>query len=384
MRTRGYYDLASEYLEKVRKQPDAPDELKDTADYELGRLLLDEAAKSGDLVRRKDLLEDARVKLDAFTKSKPNHPKTPEALVELARLLVERGHLAMLQADDTETKAEKDVKVAEARASFDKARIAYAAADERLKTAFAKFPPFLQDSDPRKDEKERTHTAMMQAELQKAVVDYEQGQTYPAGSKERTELMSKGLEQFETLYKRYRTQLAGLDARMWQAKCYEERGDLGPAMGIYNELMEHSAPQLRPLQRYVGWFRIITLGKRKEYALAADEAMRWLQANNSPEAQRSKEGLGVQLELAKNIIAQLPEIQNEKDKSAALKRIGDVLSSIVRYSSPFKAEAITLLKKYKPSAAVRAEDVARLNYDDAISQGEQALSAHEWDRARPC
>ena len=58
-----------------------------------------------------------------------------------------------------------------------------------------------------------------------------------------------------------------------------------------------------------------------------------------------------------------------------------MLSGIVRYSSPFKAEAITLLKKYKPSTAVRAEDVARLNYDDAISQGEQSLSAHEWDRA---
>jgi cellulose synthase operon protein C len=381
LRARGYYDLAAEFLETVRKQPDAPPEFLATADYELGRLLLDEAAKTGDLVRRKDLLEDARVKLDAFTKSKPDHPKTPEALVELARLLVERGHLAMLQADDTETKTEKDAKVAEARASFDKARIAYSAADDRLKAAFAKYPPYLQDNDPRKDEKERTHSAMMQAELQKAVVDYEQGETYAIGSKERAELMSKGLAQFEELYKRYRTQLAGLSARMWQAKCYEERGDLGPAMGIYNELMEHSDPRLRPLQRYVGWFRIITLGKRKEYALAADESVRWLQANNSPEALRSKEGLGVQLELARNIIAQLPEAKNDTDKNAMVKRIGDVLGGVVRYPSPFKAEAITLLKKYKPNAAVRAEDVAKLTYDDAIAQGEQALSAHEWDRA---
>ena len=63
----------------------------------------------------------------------------------------------------------------------------------------------------------------MQAQLQKAVVDYEQAQTYPLGSKERTELLGKALAQFEDLYKSYRTQMAGLTARMWQGKCYEER-----------------------------------------------------------------------------------------------------------------------------------------------------------------
>jgi cellulose synthase operon protein C len=41
-------------------------------------------------------------------------------------------------------------------------------------------------------------------------VDYEQGQMYPLGSKERTCLLAKSLAQFEDLYKRYRTQFAGL------------------------------------------------------------------------------------------------------------------------------------------------------------------------------
>jgi hypothetical protein len=117
---------------------------------------------------------------------------------------------------------------------------------------------------------------MMDAQLQKAIVDYEQGQTYPLGSKERTGLLAKSLAQFEDLYKRYRTQFAGLTARMWQAKCYEERGDLGPAMGIYNELMEHGDPRLKPLQRHVGYFQIVLLGKRKEYPLAVLGATNWL------------------------------------------------------------------------------------------------------------
>ena len=383
LRDRGYYDLATEYLEAVRKQPDAPLVIKETAEYEFGRLLLDEAAKSGDLIRRKDLLDQARAKLDGFTKANPNHPKAPEALVELARLLVERGHLAMLLADETEVQAEKDGKLAEARTSFDQARTAYTSAEARLKTDFAKFPAFIADDPAHRDEKaekERTHTALMQAQLQKAVVDYEQGESFKIGSPERTELMGDALAQFEAIYKSYRTQMAGLTARMWQGKCYEERGEYGPAMGIYNELMQHEDPRLRPLQRYVGYFRIIVLAKRKEYALAADEAVRWLQANNSPDALRSKEGLGVQLELAKNILAQLPSVEDESAKSAAIKKATDTLTQVVRYTSPYKPEAIELLKKYKPRAAANATDIVKLNYEEALSTGEQAIASQEWDR----
>ena len=100
--------------------------------------------------------------------------------------------------------------------------------------------------------------------------------------------------------------------------------------------------------------RIIVLGRRQEYALAADEAVRWLQANNSPDLQRSKEGLGVQLELARNILAQLPKLDDDGDKAAAIKKATDTLGLVVRVPSPSKAEALELLKKYKPRAAVNA------------------------------
>ncbi len=383
LRERGYYDLATEYLDTVRKQPDAPLGIKETAEYEFGRLLLDEASKTGDLTRRKDLLDQARTKLDAFTKGSPNHPKAPEALVELARLLTERGHLAMLMADELENQADKDAKIVEARGSFDLARTAYTSAETRLKTEFEKYPKtFIADTQVRQA-KEDVHVALMNAQLQKAVVDYEQGLTYKTGAAERNDLMGKALAQFDQIYKSYRTQMAGLTARMWQGKCYEERGELGPAMGVYNELMQHQEPLLRPLQRYVGYFRILVLAKRQEYALAADEAARWLAANNNPAILRSNEGLGVQLELAKNILAQLPSSDDEGQKAAAVKRATDVLSQVVRYTSKHKAEAIELLKKYKPKAAANVLDVAKMNYDDAISTGEQAIASQEWDRAIP-
>ncbi len=381
LREKGFFDLAGDYLERLRSEKSTPEEIRTVIDYEFGRLLIDEAAKTGDLVRRKELLEQARNRLDAFTKAQPNHELASEALVQLARLLVERGHLALLLGEETDDKAEKNAKLVEARTSFDQARAAYIKADERLTAEFKAFPNFVPDDDPRKPKRERSHAAMMDAELQKAIVDYEQGQTYPAGSKERADYLAKGLKQFEELYKNYRTQWAGLTARMWQGKCYEEAGEYGKALGIYNELIDHPDPRLRPLQRHVAYFKIIAHGKRKEYPLAADESVRWLQRFPSTEERHSREGLGVQLELAKNILAQLSDTTKPSDRDAAIRRVVEVLTEVVRYSSPFKSEAIALLQKYKPKVAQSAASIANLSYEDASAQSDQAIAGHEWDRA---
>ena len=73
-----------------------------------------------------------------------------------------------------------------------------------------------------------------------------------------------------------------------------------------------ASPGSAQLQRNVGYFYIVALGKRKQYALAADEASRWLATYNRREERRSPEGLGVLIELAKNIDAQMPEIAGRR------------------------------------------------------------------------
>src|SRR5205823_4525022 len=146
------------------------------------------------------------------------------------------------------------------------------------------------------------------------------------------------------------------------------------------QLLQHTDPRLRALQRNVHYFKIVAHARRKEYALAADEATRWLEKYPRREERRSKEGLGVALELAKAIDAQMPEIANPRRAEAA-RRIIDAVNEVVRYASPYKTEALALLKKYKPGAAVRAEEVARLTYQELMERADEAIAAHEWDRA---
>ena len=76
----------------------------------------------------------------------------------------------------------------------------------------------------------------------------------------------------------------------------------------------------------------------------------------------------------------MPEIE-DTERPKAHKLIIDTVSQVVRYASPYKNEAIALLKKYKPSAAVKAEEIARLTFQDVMGRADDAIYAHEWDRA---
>jgi TolA-binding protein len=378
LRKRGYHDLAIEYLEALRKAPETPADFKATIDYEEGRCLLDEAVGSGDLERRREVLDRARAKLAAFAEANPKNPLASDALVKMARILVERGHTAVLQANDPKGVAEAQAKLAEARASFASARKAYDQALGQLQKVLDGFPKFIPVDDPRRPAREAAQVAVMDTRLQRALVEYEDAQSYRASASERNVLLDKARLAFEAVYKDYRTQLSGLYAHMWQAKCFEEKGELGAAMGIYKELMDSQAPELRDLQRKVQYFQIIIDGKRGEHTLAVDRASAWLSANTN--AQRSDEGLGVKLELAKNLLAQL-ETLRESDQEIAKRRATDFLGEVVRYYSPYKPEALALLQKYKPKSALNLNQVAALTFDDAMAQAEQAMASHEWDRA---
>jgi tetratricopeptide (TPR) repeat protein len=380
LKDRGLHDVALEYIAQLRGDSAQPEAVKSVLDYEEGRILIDEADKSGDLVRREDLLKEAREKLEGFVKSHGQVKQADDARVQLGKLLIASGHTALQMSDETPDAGKKQAKVAEARAAFTEAHSRYAAVIEPLKAAHKKYAGYLEKTDPRAAERDAIYVTLLTATLQAAVADYELAETFPADSPDRKKWLAAALEQFDALYKNHREQWAGITARMWQAKCYEEQGEIGSAIAIYKELLGHTDPRVRELQRHVGYFYIVALGRRKQYALAADEASRWLAANPRREERRSAAGLGVLLELAKNIDAQMPGIApNERPK--AIGQIVEATSQVVRFASPYKKDALALLKKYRPSSALRSEEIARLSYEDAVGKAEDAIGGAEWDRA---
>ena len=378
LRARGYYDLALDYLNGWRQASNTPADLRQTLDLLEGRVLIEAASHDNDPEAARDKLDRARAMIERFVKERADHPEATDALIALANLLYERGRTEVAFASEAKTPADKAGRLVTARKFFGNSRDAFDKAVERLETRFVAYPKFIPADDPRRLEREQVQNSMIQAELQREIVNYDEAQTEPLDSPRRAELLGKALTAFEDLYKKYRTQMAGLTARMWQGKVFEEQGKLGEAMGIYKELLDHPDPSLRAIQRQVDYFRIIVMAKREEYALAADECNRWL--TMFPKDRRSYEALGVQTELAKNILAQLPTL-SDADKTKAIRTATDTLADVVRISSPFKPEALAILQKYRPSVALSASDAARLSFDDAVNEANQAISGDDFARA---
>src|SRR6185437_9445787 len=134
-------------------------------------------------------------------KAHAQRPEARDALVQLSKLLVERGYLAMLSSEDIQDKAKKDAKVTEARDAFSQAHESYGKAVETLGAAKDKFPVSMPANDPRRAERDLIYASYLDAMLQKGVCDYELAQTYPASSPDRAKYLDEALKQFEGLYK---------------------------------------------------------------------------------------------------------------------------------------------------------------------------------------
>ena len=204
--------------------------------------------------------------------------------------------------------------------------------------------------------------------------------------------LDRARKRFEAIADEHRIQMAGVVARMWQGKCFEERngpGDLGRAMGIYDELKDEPDPRLRPLLRQVAYFRIILMGKRGDFALAQAEAEKWLKEEGRD--RQNDEALGVLVELGRDLLGQAQargeDAPKDADRGASLRRAGDVLSEVTKVSSRHKRAAILLLRQARaggvaPKAGEEKKVApASLKPEEALADAEAAVGEEKYDEA---
>lgn len=374
--SRGYYDLASEYLASLKSQK----KLDATEIAWLdARSSYEEASAQIDLNRRRAILEQAIAKMAKAIQSISDPVKADDARLIQIRAVIELAHLLWIDAQDQPTPSQSDVATKQARLRYEEARKFNATLLASLNTREKSFKlPVLPD-DPRRNDFERTQLDRLNAELQVALIDYEEAQTWPEKSSERSQKLVRASEVLQKLHETNRGQVAGQNARLWQAKCLQELGKLPEASGIYGELIDQADPALRDLKRRAMYFRILAYRDRGDFALAADECRRWLDAY--PDQARTDDGLGVQLELAKNIIFQLPKLApNEKAVGERIAR--ERLGSVVRVYSKHQAEArkmLTQLRKTQPDV-----NPERLDFNSALAAGQEAMELKDWTRAHLC
>jgi hypothetical protein len=316
LRQRGYLDTTLEYLESLRDDPNCPTEIKEIVPFEKAATLLTMARGTSitnpDVQKRQ--LEQALGYLDEFTKTSPNHPRAGEANTEKAGILLGQVRVEVWQSrspGNFENRAEFQQR---ARELVKQARAIYQTAHDQHKGRWEGFPKFIDElEDPKLyDERRQAEIKYIVGQLDLANCTYEEAQTFDKDSAEYGAKLRDAAGQYELIHTRYRSQLGGLYARLWQGKCYEEQGDIQRAIGIYNELLEHpgTSPAMVQLQDQVRHFKLICLNheKRKDFQLVIDQAGEWLQGARGRK-KYTNVGIGIQWEqaLAYEALASLRE-----------------------------------------------------------------------------
>jgi hypothetical protein len=352
LRNHDYYDYALLYLENLEKRSDIPSDIKEVIPYEKGITLVEGAKRETSPEGQTKQLDLARGFLDQFLKASPNHPNAGKANTELANVIVGKGKVEVLQAKSPSNSGQKGEHQKKARAYFDEAKKVFQAAHDRYKEAYDKFDKFIpKDQKDKYAAREEAYRHFIQAQLNLAVLNYEEAQTYDKGSAENKKRLSDAAKEFSTIHARYRQQVAGLYARLWEGKCFEEDDDIVKALGIYNELLGHEPGKggttLKNLQDRVRHFRLICLNRdqRKDYQVVIQEAQEWLKENRGP-AGNTRTGLGIQWEMvrAQELLAK-KEDTPEADKNRMLHQALTTARTINKYPGEYKDVSTAMISR---------------------------------------
>ncbi|WP_437227673.1 hypothetical protein SH661x_000496 [Planctomicrobium sp. SH661] len=305
LRGRGYYDIATYYLEQMEADPDIAAEVKAILPYERGQTLLQSAKVLTNLEAQRQQLDMAQAAFEAFVKAEPNHQLTGRANTARGQILLERARVDIWDGDKPSNEGNRENFRESARKKIAAAREIFEEARKQHEANWKKFPAFIPEDQTReRAERNEAEELFIRAQLDLAQCTYWEAQTYDKGSKQRIDTLRKAAGEFEAIHQQYRSQLGGLFARIWQGKCFEEQGDtegIRIALGIYGEILEHDGTTgtMRNLKDRALRFRLICLNypERHDYQLVIQEAENWLK--EARDRARTDVGMGIQWELCR-------------------------------------------------------------------------------------
>lgn len=352
LRERRYYDSALQYLEQIQTRKDLPPEVQQVLPYERGETLLQSAKELTNLDAQRQQLDAAQAAFEEFVKAQPNHPLGGRANTARGQILLEKARVDIWDGDKPSNEGNRAKFRDGARQAIASARKIFEQARDQHKATWEKFPTYIpEDQKVERAARDEAEELYIRAQLDIAQCTYWEAQTYDKTSKERKDLLVKSAEEFEKIHTRYRSQIGGLYARIWQGKCFEEQGGaegIRIALGIYEEILGHdgTTAAMRSLKDRALRFRLICLNypERHDYQLVVQEAEAWLK--DARDRARTDVGLGIQWELCRAQEA-LGGDRNAKetDRKNNLTQALNRARTISRYPGELKTPASAMIQR---------------------------------------
>ncbi|MFQ5734573.1 MAG: hypothetical protein ACE5KM_21770, partial [Planctomycetaceae bacterium] len=371
LRQRGYYDTAEEYLDTLVDDPGISADVKKVIPYHRALVLTDAAynKRNGDEQQR--FFDLAATFLDKFVKSNPGHPLLGDAETRRGKIYLGKAGAYILQAHSPSNSGRRAELQKLALENIQTARTIFKVAHDAHEKRWRSFPVNTDDKALRA-RRERALTDFMLAQLDLAQTTYQEAQAYDRKHPKFAELLTKASKEFDAIHTHYRSQIGGLLARMWQGKCFEEQDQIGRALGIYNELLEHPSRKdsFLKLRRQVLHFKLICQNRRNEHLLVEQDAQEWLKRNRA--IQRTMTGLGIRYQLAiarENFAAKkgLPETK----KKEYLRLAQSDAEFVNRFPGKYKVVTTLMIARIKKARGIDTNDPE--NFSDAVSVARLAL-----------
>ena len=240
LRERKYFDEALLYLDQMASSTMAPIELRETLIYEKGVTLVEAARQQRDPKLRQQNLDQAQQLLQQFVGQRPDHALANAARSQLGNLIVEQARFAY---DDSKRAqgADKDKLTAQANQFYEQGYKVFQDLQEQVRVQLERIPKVLDARDKQQaamaDRRTRLRADYLQTQLLAAAIREEMADVQPAGSDAAKKMLEDAASQYQEIYDKYRTRLAGLYARLYQGRCNQKIGKLRDALGFYAELL---------------------------------------------------------------------------------------------------------------------------------------------------
>lgn len=382
LRVRGYHDVALEYLKQMETSRLAPAGFRDAIQYETALTLVESSRKQRDLEVRFERLDQAQELLKRFVAARESHPMAYAARSQLGNLIVERARIQVEQSKTGRTAA----LLKEARGLYEQAFKEFSQLEAAVTKELDQIPKVLDMGDRKQAALATRRTQLradnLQTELLAAAIREETADTVPEGSKDHTAYLTEAADLYDGIYKKYRSRLAGLYARMYQGRCNYRLGKTKDALGYYGELLDQpSQPEafwtLKTKALRLAMDAWLAPNQRK-YVEAIKQASEWITAapRNSL---REPDLLAIRLSLARAYKMQADDYESRQPTDARV--ISVSLESAMKHAT-FVAGEPGELQEQAGQLVVslggrqrEGEDARPKTFTEAQQAGKKALDA---------
>jgi len=378
----GYPDVAIDYLDQIKADPNAPKEIMDLWDLEMSRSKKEAAKRAYSDAQAKQLTEESSALLERFVKANPDRPEAIQEAAKRSEEQAQEGQYLVFRASYITDKEEKAATLAKARKLFEDIRQRFVQAEKSSAKLLASLPP---------KSRKRADAAIMLGEnrLTVAMIDFYLAQTQEDSS-QRTAALTKSIKDFDSIYQEFREAsqdqrraFLGCRAHFWHARILQELGQASEAKAIFEEVTPYDTvedpsenkqtgrakvPKPTGLEGFfadVEQYYLQTLFQlsKKDYA---EEVKTWRAAHKT-NSERCYGYQALTLEYAKHLL----DAKTESDKQAAIRLLGEM----AKIPSPYQQDAIKLRRQLNPNAT------GEQGFEDALIDGDAAVEKKKWAAA---